>query len=307
MQKITVAIASPSDVQTEREAVQKVFTKWNDDNPQMAFLHPKMWENATPEMGGHPQHILNKKLIDNSDLLVAILHSKLGTPTPNANSGTVEEIREFITQKGPRRAMLYFCKRPLPVDIDPAELTRLNEFKTNMRQQGLYAEYTTRDEFQEQLYRHIDVKVQQFLAGELPLPSIPKLAEISTDEKVLPVDRRLHAFIDFGTTLDAIANGFNARMEEFIAIDGCTNDKYYGLGAHVYTSAAICLDRFLTFSAAGIAHQDVRVLETLSMRLKNLAHNIPKPGSDFRVYWSEGDEIAKAIVTHAAHISKCKK
>jgi hypothetical protein len=307
MKKITIAIASPGDVPEEREAVPKVFNRWNDANPKLAFLHPKMWENATPELGGHPQHILNRKLIDDSDLLVAILHSKLGTPTPSASSGTVEEIREFITKKGPRRVMLFFCKRSLPVDIDPAELTRLNEFKASMRQQGLYAEYTTVDEFREQLYRHVDVKAHEFLADELPLPPVPQLTDISVHEKVLPADHRLHTLIDFGTNLDAIANGFNLRMEEFMAIDGCSNDKYYMLGAHVYTSAARCLDRFLTYSAAEIAQQDIRVLETLSMRLKNLANNIPKPGSDFRVYWSEGDEIAKAIVTHAAHISRCKK
>ena len=29
--------------------------------------------------------------------------------------------------------MLYFCKRDLPNDIDPAELMKLNEFKAQMK------------------------------------------------------------------------------------------------------------------------------------------------------------------------------
>jgi hypothetical protein len=40
-----------------------------------------MWEFATPELGDNPQTILNKQIIARSDLLVAVLHSKLGTPT----------------------------------------------------------------------------------------------------------------------------------------------------------------------------------------------------------------------------------
>lgn len=305
MKRITIAIASPGDVPQEREAVPKVFTKWNDDNPDLPVLHPKMWENATPELGDHPQHILNHKLIAASELLVAIFHSRLGTPTPTASSGTVEEIREFISKKGPRRVMLYFCKRPLPVDIDPAELMRLNEFKAHMRSQGLFGEYATLIEFEKELYRHVDVKVRQLLANELPLPVTASPAENRTRPKDLPPDSRLHELIDFGTDLRSITERFNARMEEFLRIDGCTNDKYYALGAHVYTSAARCLDRFLNYSAADISAPDVRILEKLSTRLKHLAGNIPKPGSDFREYWDEGGKIAKDLLVHVEHIRRC--
>lgn len=108
---INIAIASPGDVQNERDAVLKVFTQWNDTKDDV-ILHPVMWEHsAVPEMGDHPQHILNERIISKSQLLVAILWSRLGTPTPTADSGTVEEIREFIKKKGPKRVMLYFCTR----------------------------------------------------------------------------------------------------------------------------------------------------------------------------------------------------
>ena len=51
MNRVTIAVASPGDVPQERQAPQKTFTKWNDDNPEFPPLHPKMWEFATPEMG----------------------------------------------------------------------------------------------------------------------------------------------------------------------------------------------------------------------------------------------------------------
>ena len=128
MKKITIAIASPGDVSDIRDAVIKVFTRWNDSHND-AMLHPKMWEFAVPQMGGHPQTILNKGIIETSDLLIAIFWSKLGTPTPNAPSGTVEEIREFIRLKGAQRAMIYFCTRALPYDINPVELSRCENFR----------------------------------------------------------------------------------------------------------------------------------------------------------------------------------
>lgn len=268
-----------------------------------------MWEFATPELGDHPQHILNEKIIATSELLVAVFHSRLGTQTPTASSGTVEEIREFISRKGPRRVLLYFCKRPIPIEIDPVELTRLNEFKTSMRKQGLLGEYTTLEEFERELYRHIDNKVRQLLNNELPLPVAESAASQSSQNrgKELPADSRLHEFIDFGTTLDAIVEAFHSRTRQFIEIDGYSNDKFYQLGAHVYTSAARCLDRFLAFSSAGMLPQDIKVLENRITRLKHLAANIPKPGSDFREYWQAGADIANDLVVHAAHIRKCRR
>jgi len=164
-QRVAIAIASPSDVQKERDAVLKVFNRWNDTN-DLAFLHSKMWESSSvPTLGDHPQHILNHSIIEKSDLLLAILWSKLGTPTPTASSGTVEEIREFIKIKGPGRVMLYFCKRDIPYDTDPSDFVKLRDFKDQMRTQGLYHEFHTLEEFERDLYRHLDVKVDEFIRG----------------------------------------------------------------------------------------------------------------------------------------------
>src|SRR5688572_13378576 len=129
MQRVEVILASPTDVNPEKDAACKVFNHWNTTNNH-AFLHPLTCENAgVPALGDHPQHILDKALIDRSDLLVAIFWSKLGTPTPTAPSGTVEEIREFIRVKGAGRVMVYFCRRDLPHHIDATELVRLREFE----------------------------------------------------------------------------------------------------------------------------------------------------------------------------------
>jgi hypothetical protein len=304
MSRINIAIASPGDVRDEHNAVPNVFNRWNEANSD-AFLHPKMWEMSAPALGDHPQHILNPKILDESDLLVAIFWTKLGTPTPTANSGTVEEIREFIRKKGAGRVMVYFCKRSLPHDVDPAELARLREFQTQMRSQGVYYEYVDVKEFERDLYFHLDQKVAELLSDKLPLPEIPKEnGDIKLREKELPVDKRLHHPIDFGRTLREISRGFASRMDQFDAIDGVSNDKFYALGAHVYDSVAICVDNFLTFSASRLLERERSGLERISTRLKRLSTNLPEIGAPFPEYWKQGREISDALSAHVAHIEK---
>ena len=45
--------------------------------------------------GGQAQDLISSQLLDRCDLLVAVLWSRLGTPTNSDLSGTVHEIREF--------------------------------------------------------------------------------------------------------------------------------------------------------------------------------------------------------------------
>jgi hypothetical protein len=164
---VEILIASPGDLEAERDAIPAIFMKWNAAHSVQfgVVLQPKMWESASvPEMGDHPQHILNGQLLQNCDLLVAMFWSKLGTPTPTAKSGTIEEIREFVKANGPKRAMVYFCDRPLPHGpsrINTAEIAGLNSFKEEMKSQGLFSQFVTLQDFENELYRHLSMKVQQ--------------------------------------------------------------------------------------------------------------------------------------------------
>lgn len=306
IQRVEVLIASPSDVPAERDVVSKLFNGWNSANHQ-AFLHPVMWESASvPELGAHPQEILNKSLIERSDLLVAILWSKLGTPTPTAPSGTVDEIREFIRLKGAARVMLYFCTRDFPHDVDPANLALLNQFKAEIRTMGLYQDYHSVKEFEGLLYRHLDVKVQQLLRGDLPLPSLPKSAtkEFTSQTKDIR-DSRLREPIHFGSTLESISAGFNEKVVGFEKLDGAGPDKFLDLGAHVCSSCAKCLDRFLTYSAPGLAYEDRVVIERISSRLKILAsHSSDYVKRPFPEFWKDQKAIADELAAHVHHLSR---
>jgi Domain of unknown function (DUF4062) len=95
-----VLIASPSDVQAERELIVRVIQEWNDANAverQVALL-PVRWEtHTTPELG-RPQEIINRQIVDSCDLLIGVFWTRIGSPTDEAESGTLEEIERVASQ-----------------------------------------------------------------------------------------------------------------------------------------------------------------------------------------------------------------
>jgi hypothetical protein len=291
--RINVAIASPSDVAPERAAVLRVLNRWNAHNHHAVLIALASESASVPTLGAHPQDILNEQIIHRSQLLVAILWSRLGTPTPNAPSGTVDEINEFIRVKGPQRVMLYFCTRAVPQDqIDPAELARLYQFKDEMRTRGLYQQYASVDEFERLLYEHLGPKVADFVSNRLPPPSATAIHRDAGE---------------FGTSLEAIATTFATRMREF-GDRPSGRDKYLALGAKVYDGAAAALDSFIAYSPGSVRPEDRVVVQTISARLKRLAATYEdytkRPWPDF---WNAGHAISRELSDHVEHVNRTGK
>ena len=120
---VNVMIASPSDVATERQNIRDIVNGWNAVHAQdrHLVLLPCAWEtHASPVMGNRPQAIINKQLLKQCDLLVAVFWTKLGSPTGEAVSGTVEEINEHVA--GGKPAMIYFSDAPVrPDSVDDTQ------------------------------------------------------------------------------------------------------------------------------------------------------------------------------------------
>src|SRR5215213_9400835 len=124
---LRVMIASPGDVQLERDAVRDVLHEWNSVHgaQRRLLLLPVGWEtDVAPEMGDAPQNIINKRILRDADLLIGIFWTRLGTPTASHASGAVEEIEEHVAAGKP--AMLYFSTAPAPLDaVDPDQYRAL--------------------------------------------------------------------------------------------------------------------------------------------------------------------------------------
>ncbi len=158
-----VMIASPGDVASERAIVREVIYEWNavHSNSRNIVLLPIGWETHTsPEMGDSAQSIINRQVLDQCDLLIGVFWTRIGTPSEEFASGTVEEIEKHIDTGKP--AMLYFSSQPVAVDsVDMDQVAELKKFKESCQPRGLYEPYDSHSDFKEKFYRHLQLKLNQ--------------------------------------------------------------------------------------------------------------------------------------------------
>jgi hypothetical protein len=199
-----VLIASPSDLEDERRAATEAVNDWNAQHAaaEAIVLLPVKWEtHATPQMGVRPQEVVNRQLVSNSDLLVGMFWTKVGASTGVAESGTIEEIDEFVRAGKP--SMLYFSNRLVdPNRIDLRQQRKLRQFKSTTYKNALVGSFASPDELRLLLLRDLTNKVRQMTAGRRPpradkLEQASRIAELMVSfrrNKITPED--LHRFRD---------------------------------------------------------------------------------------------------------------
>ncbi len=158
-----VMIASPSDVAGEPGVIRKVLSEWNavHSDARKVVLLPVSWETDTSlEMGEHSQAIINKQILKDCDLLVGVFWTRIGTPTSNYASGTVEEIEEHIKTDKP--TMLYFSSAPVHPDrLDATQYAALKAFKESCKSRGLFETHGNINEFKDKFYRQLQRKLNK--------------------------------------------------------------------------------------------------------------------------------------------------
>ena len=172
---LRVLLASPSDVPDARDAVENALHSWNrlHATTRNAVLLPWRWEtNSVPLLGGHPQSIINEQGVDGADIVVALFGSRLGSPTLEAVSGTVEEIERAVDSGKP--VHLYFSTAPLPHDVDTAQLDGLRSFKDEIKERGLLGEFDDTRQLENQIW----TAVEHDLAKMTLVPEMPQQVPI---------------------------------------------------------------------------------------------------------------------------------
>jgi hypothetical protein len=151
-----VLIALPSDMAEERQVATEAIHDWNAQyaEDESVVLLPVKWEtHALPTSNTRPQAALNEQF-EACDLLVGMFWTKLGTDTGVAESGTVEEIDQFIEAEKP--ALLYFSSRPInPNVINTSQLSRLREFKERTYREALTGRFSDLIELKSVLMRDL--------------------------------------------------------------------------------------------------------------------------------------------------------
>ena len=141
VEEIRVFIASPSDVEAERDALEEVIKSVNLSVAELEPVRLRLirWETAVqPATGGGAQDIIDSQLAGEYEVFIGILWMHFGTPTPRSDSGTLEEFEAALEKhkKDPSSVsvMFYFKDAPrTPMDIDTEQLKKVQEFRKNTR------------------------------------------------------------------------------------------------------------------------------------------------------------------------------
>ena len=164
-----VMIASPGDVEEERKIVSEIILEWNtihSESRNAVFL-PIKWEtHSSPEMGDSPQNIINRQVLEKADILVGIFWSRIGTPTANYASGSVEEIEKHITSG--KTTMLYFSNKDIPQqNIIYEQLEELKRFKESCKSRGLFCDYNNPTHLKDQFRNHLHLRINDLLGKQM--------------------------------------------------------------------------------------------------------------------------------------------
>jgi hypothetical protein len=174
-----VMVASPGDVTSERRLVAEVVHEWNaiHSKDRRMVMMPVGWDShASPEMGDRPQAVINRQILQDCDLLVAMFWTRLGSPTGVSASGTVEEIDEHL--RAGRPAMIYFSSAPVRLDsVHEQQYTALRQFKDECRKRGLVEEYESLSEFREKFSRQLAQTIIRCFAKDDDVDDVPVVAQ----------------------------------------------------------------------------------------------------------------------------------
>lgn len=167
---VQVFVASPSDVQRERDLLESIITELNQAWSRSLGVTFELvrWETCVrPALGSDPQAIINDQIGDKYDVFIGILWGCFGTPTPRAMSGTLEEFeRAYKRSKstGAPEVMFYFKDAPMaPSKMDPVQLQQIQSFRASLPEKGsIYSTFEDELGFQTSLRAHIAALAQKF-------------------------------------------------------------------------------------------------------------------------------------------------
>jgi adenylate kinase family enzyme len=172
MSRLRLVIASPGDVQEERDRAESAVAELNRNvAPERGLVvEVSRWEaDAVPGLHRDgAQGLIDEALkIKDADCLVGVFWKRFGTPVPGAGSGTEHEILLAVEQwkkTGRPRVMLYFCQRPHTPQstAEAAQWGKVLEFQERLGKEGLFQKFTSAEDFERLLRNQLTAWLKEF-------------------------------------------------------------------------------------------------------------------------------------------------
>ena len=209
IEKYSVFIASPSDVEDDKQSIDEVIQELNQSFGKQngLILETMYWEkDSAPGISqGHVQNLISDDIGDSYDLFIGLMGGKFGTQTDNAESGTEEEynraVQRFRDAPSSLQVLFYF-KTSTPeniFEIDAQELIKVNVFRKNLKEQNvLYWEYNSIESLHAFLRWHIPKSILELKGKKDPPSNDSEYVEI----EIYQPDEDL-GFLDFSELSEA--------------------------------------------------------------------------------------------------------
>ncbi|MBE9092406.1 DUF4384 domain-containing protein [Tychonema sp. LEGE 07203] len=243
---LKIFMASPSDVVKERRYVIEVIDEINRTiapNKGVMLQVVRSEENVFPgynSEGG--QAVLNAQIANMEEyaLFVGIMWNRVGTPTPRAESGTVEEFERAISafeRKGQPLIWFYFREAPTQLNTEGEleQRRKVLSFKNRIQPRALIRDYKNSSNFRDEFRNHITLWLNK---RQLPL-TIDQLWQQLADKATCNdrIGLVLADVLDLGSEYqNCVRLGSNIRFEVnlenagyLLLLDKGTSGKVYCL------------------------------------------------------------------------------
>jgi internalin A len=162
---LRIVVASPGDVQSERDVLPSVIDEVNHYVAADRGLHLVLsrWETDT-HPGFHPegpQGLIDPILkITDCDLLVGIFWKRFGTPTADGKTGTEHEFSlayQAWKEKRSPQIFIYFNQKPYTPEstTDTEQWGKVLEFRDKFPKEGLWWSYKGKVQFEKLVRNHL--------------------------------------------------------------------------------------------------------------------------------------------------------
>lgn len=174
VEKLLIFLASPGDVPTERRYVEEIVADLNRTvaSAKDIVLQVVRWENDVfPGYGMDAQALINAQIAEMAKytLFVGIMWNRLGTPTPRAISGTVEEFERAVEahiQNGRPEIWFYFRESASKFNTEKQleQRKKVLAFKVQVQASGMPWTYRNpsdfRNKFRNQIILWLNARTQ---------------------------------------------------------------------------------------------------------------------------------------------------
>lgn len=269
--KYKVFIASPSDLDDERQAIDDVISELNLTYGQLNNLVIELikWEthSAPGTNRSGTQELISKDIGDSYDLFIGLMWLKFGTSTKNSGSGTEKEFSLAYQrfQKSPETLQILFYFKstpPLKVqDIVPSELEKINNFKEKIgKEDVLYWHFNSTEELQGFLRIHIPMRLSELVdkskVEEKRSVIVINESIDNSDEELGLIDLVDISETKFETSINAILNiteatewigeKMNENTEEINRISAASSQPNRNQLKKVFRLTALSMNKYAT-------------------------------------------------------------